>query len=178
LPEALFLGALALVAQYYSAKFILLRLSGITPDLGFHLARLSRNWFIPFVLTIHVVMSAYWFSGFPYDNVCEDVQNGGYQYCNQNLFGSHIFPPLPRFQPEGKHWMTDSQELLTSLYSWTSVAVIAIGAMIVLRNVVVPSIEALFRSTYVVRWGKRKRGCLNVAAMPVIISLLLLLLFV
>jgi hypothetical protein len=154
LPEALFLGAFALVAQYYSAKFFLLRLSGIAPDLGFQLARLSRNWFIPLVLAVHVVMSAYWFSGFPYDHICDDEQDGGYQYCNQNLFGSHIFPPLPRFQPDGEHWMTESQELLTSLYSWTAVAVIAIGGMVVSRNVAFPAIEALFRSTYVVRWGK------------------------
>lgn len=156
LPEALFLGALALVAQYYSAKFTLLRLSGIAPDLGFHLARVSRNWFIPFVGIAHVIMSAYWWSGYPYDNVCEDEQNGGYQYCNQNLYGARMFPPFPRFQPEGQHWMTDSQEVLASLYGWATVVVLAIGVAVVLRNVVLPFIEGLFRSTYEVSW---RNGC-------------------
>jgi hypothetical protein len=151
LPEALFLASLALVAQYYSAKFILLRLSGIAPDLGFHLARTSRNWFIPFVLISHVIMSAYWWSGFPYDNVCENEQTGGYQYCNQNLYSARIFPPLPRFQTEGNHWMTQNQEVLTSLYSWTSVVVLTLGLAEILRNVVMPNLERLFRSTYTVR---------------------------
>lgn len=155
LPEALFLGALALVAQYYSAKFILLRLSGIAPDLGFHLARTSRNWFIPFVLIAHVSMSAYWWSGFPYDDVCKDEENGGYKYCNQNLYGQRLFPPLPRFQPSGLRWMTDSQEILTSLYSWTAVVVIAFASFEVLRNVVIPRCEGLIRSTYVVRFHTR-----------------------
>ena len=148
LPEALLLGAAALVAQYYAAKFILLRLSGIPPDLGFHMARLTRYWFIPFVLGAHVFMSAYWWSGYPYDNVCEDEDNGGYMYCNQNLYGMKIFPPLPRFQPNGQHWMTDGQELVTSLYAWTSLAMICCGIAMFWRNMVMPSVRGLFGSTY------------------------------
>ncbi|KAL3924069.1 MAG: hypothetical protein SGILL_001273 [Bacillariaceae sp.] len=148
LPEALLLGAMALVAQYYAAKFILLRLSGIPPDLGFHIARLTRYWFVPFVLGSHVFMSAYWWSGYPYDNVCEDEENGGYVYCNQNLYGQRIFPPLPRFQPNGQHWMSDSQEIVTSMYAWTSVAMICLGVAAFWRNMVMPCIQGIFHSTY------------------------------
>jgi hypothetical protein len=148
LPEALLLGAAALVAQYIAAKFFLLRLSGIPPDLGFHMSRLTRYWFVPFVLGAHVFMSAYWWSGYPYDNVCIDEENEGYKYCNQNLYGMRIFPPLPRFQPDGQHWMTDSQELVTSLYAWTSLAMICCGVALFCRNMVLPTIQSLFYSTY------------------------------
>lgn len=139
---------MALVAQYYAAKFILLRVSGIPPDLGFHLARTTRNWFMPFVLAAHVIMSAYWWSGYPYDNVCEDNENGGYKFCDQNLYGARVFPPLPRFQSDGNRWMTEDQELLTRLYSWLSVVVIAAGVGVMVRNIILPSIHGLFRSTY------------------------------
>jgi len=152
LPEALFLGSMALLAQYAVGKFSLLRLCGPTPDVGFHLARLSRNYFIPTVLITHVVMSAYWWSGYPYDSICEnnnDNGEGGYSYCNQNMYGSNIFPPLPRFQPEDAKWMTESQATLTSLYGWTSVVVLLIAAYTFLRYKVIPWIRSLYESTYV-----------------------------
>lgn len=154
LPESLFLGSLALLAQYYVGKFSLFRLCGPPPHIGFHLSRLSRNYFIPTILVTHVVMSAYWWSGYPYDSVCESdsesdsESEGGYSYCNQNFFGSRIFLPLPRFQPEGAKWMTESQETLTSLYGWTSVVVMVIAFYAFIRNNVIPFFRSLYESTY------------------------------
>ena len=58
LPESLFLGAIALLAHYWSGKFCLLRLWRATPDIGPHLARVSRNYFFSTTLIVHVVMSA------------------------------------------------------------------------------------------------------------------------
>lgn len=147
LPESLFLGSMALLAQYHVGKFALLRLCGPTPDVGFHLARFSRNFFFPVILVTHVTMSAYWWSGYPYDQVCEDG-DGGYFYCNQNFFKSRTFPPLPRFQPEGAEWMTEGQETLTSMYGWTSVLVILIASFQFLRINVIPWVCSLYESTY------------------------------
>ena len=155
LPEAFLLGALALLAQFCVGKFALLRLCGHTPDVGFYLARLSRNYFIPFVLVTHVVMSAYWWSGYPYDNVCAH-DDGGYSYCNQNFWSARVFPPLPRFQPEDTKWMSESQEKLTSLYGWTSVVVLLLATAAFLRNIVFPKIRALYESTYEVSNGSLK----------------------
>jgi hypothetical protein len=164
LPEAFFLGALALVAQYFVGKFALLRLCGPCPDIGFHLSRLSRNYFFPFLFTSHVVMSAYWWSGYPYDNVCQtndntsnngdDDDGGGYSYsfCNQNFYSQGVFPPLPRFQSMmGARWMTASQEVITGLYGWTSVWVLAVGFVFFLGNCVIPRIRSIYESTYEVR---------------------------
>jgi hypothetical protein len=154
LPEAFLLGALALLAQFFVGKFALLRLCGPTADVGFYLSRLSRNYFIPFILITHVVMSAYWWSGYPYDNVCAN-EGGGYSYCNQNFWSAGVFPPLPRFQPKNAKWMSDSQEKLTSLYGWTSVVVLLISVAAFLRNVIIPKIRALYENTYEVSTAKK-----------------------
>jgi hypothetical protein len=161
LPEAFFLGALALLAQYYVGKFALLRLCGPGPDIGFHLSRLSRNYFFPFLFTSHVVMSAYWWSGYPYDNVCRANINDGdddvggayaYTFCNQNFYSQGVFPPLPRFQAMmGARWMSASQEVLTALYGWTSVCVLVVGFVFFLGNSVIPRIRSIYESTYEVR---------------------------
>ena len=143
---------MALLAQYYAGKFSLLRLCGPTADIGFHLSRLSRNYFTPIVLVTHVVMSAYWWSGYPYDNVCENGEGSDadaeYSYCNQNFYGAMVFPPLPRFQLDGAKWMTDSQETLTSLYCWTGLVVILITIGAFLRNTVIPWVQGFYTSTY------------------------------
>lgn len=147
LPEAFFLGAMALLAQYIAGKFCVLRLCGPTPDIGFHLARMSRNFFIPLILIAHFVRCSYWWSGYPYDNVCEG-SDGGYVYCNQNLFRAGVFPALPRFQPETVHWMSQSQEMLTNLYGWTSVVVVLVATGMALWHMVLPFVQGLYESTY------------------------------
>ncbi len=48
-----------------------------------------------------------------------------YKYCNQNFLSLHVFPPLPIFQPEYGQWMTQEQVRVTTIYGWTSVAVIS-----------------------------------------------------
>jgi len=52
-----------------------------------------------------------------------------WKYCNQNFFSrtyENSFPALPIFQEPGSEWMTPSQERLTTIYGWTSVAFIAL----------------------------------------------------
>jgi hypothetical protein len=146
LPQSLFLGSIALVAHFWSGKFCLLRLWRATPDIGPHLARVSRNYFFSTSLLVHVIMSAYFWSGYPYDNVCE--VDGVYQYCKQDMLRSRIFPPLPSFQPDGMTWMSQSQATLTSLYGYTSLVLVAVAIFVILKELLLPFIEGLFRSTY------------------------------
>lgn len=172
LPEAFLLAASALLVQFCVSKFMLLRLCGYTPDVGFYLSRLSRNFFIPFVLVAHVVMSAYWWSGYPYDNVCAN-DNGGYSYCNQNFWSAGVFPPLPKFQPEDTRWMSESQALLTSLYSWASVVVLFLAFVAFLRNILIPRIQAIYESTYEVGIEKTFTIVGEIFCLPVSFPLLL-----
>lgn len=81
---------------------------------------------------------------------CETAnENGGFQSCDQDFFRALIFPPLPRFQEQlGGKWMTSSQETITSLYSWTSVAVVLLGVGFFAKNVAAPAVQSIYESTY------------------------------
>ena len=146
LPESLYLGAIALLAHFWSGKFCLLRIWRPSPDIGPHLGRLSRNSFFPSALLAHVIMSAYFWSGYPYDNVCN--VDGEYQYCNQDMFRSGIFPPLPRFQPQNAEWMSESQSILVSLYSYTAILMVLMALYFGISQLLIPAVESVFRSSY------------------------------
>ena len=147
LPSSLFLGAIALLIHFAVAKFCILRIWRPSPDVGASLSGLSRNYFFSMALLIHIVMSAYWWSGYPFDNLCFRWNNN-YQFCNQDFLRSGIFPPLPQFQPENAEWMSESQAKITSLYSWTAIIMILVGVILFLKENVVPYIESIFKSTY------------------------------
>ena len=53
-----------------------------------------------------------------------------YEYCRQDFFRYQndiwTFPFIPQFQIFGEEWMSDSQERVTTLFGWTSVAVIGL----------------------------------------------------
>ncbi len=145
LPESYFLGAIACFIHYLLAKFCLLRMWRKAPDIGKDLGRLSRNVFLTTSCLVHLLASAYFWSGFPYDFVCGDDDNG-YEFCNQDMFGTRLIP-LPRFQKE-VNWMTPSQEKITSLYGWTGIIGLVIGLSFLLKNVIYHGIGSIFRSTY------------------------------
>ena len=147
-PGALFLGSLALLIQFASSKFCLLRQWQAAPDVGNDLARLSRNYFFPMAKIAHVVMSAYWWSGYPYDQVCgRESDDSDIFYCSQDLFRQGLLP-LPRYQPDGSKWMTDSQEIITALYGWTGIVFMACAAVFVAKKIFWSCIAGLFVSTY------------------------------
>ena len=148
LPESLFLGSLALLAQYHVGKYALLRLCSAAPDVGFYLARFNRGFFYPVTLITHMIMSAYWWSGYPYDQVCQNNYDGGYMYCNQDFWKSRVFPPLPRFQPNNWRWMTEEQQTVTSLYGWTSLVAVLLAFLHFVKNNVLPWILSIYESTY------------------------------
>merc|ERR1719254_133922 len=87
-------------------------------------------------------MSSYYWSGFPYDNICEDgivnetyvglhsinktsltpseyltihQNQTSYKFCEQNLLKKHAFPALSRYQGENQ-WMTKDQEFITDIF--------------------------------------------------------------
>ncbi|KAL7563221.1 hypothetical protein ACA910_014494 [Epithemia clementina (nom. ined.)] len=146
LPSSLFLGSFALITHFVVAKFCMLRMWRPSPDVGASLSRLSRNYFFTMALLIHIIMSAYWWSGYPFDNLCEG--DNGYYFCNQDFLRSGIFPPLPKMQPDGDKWMTKSQETITSLYAWTAFVILFIGIALLIKENIFPYIVSIFKSTY------------------------------
>ena len=154
LPQSLFLGAAALLVHYVVGKFCLLRMWRPSPDIGPGLSRLSRNYFFSAALLIHIIMCSYWWSGYPYDNICYDQGDDGQYYtksCNQDFLRSGVFPPLPRFQPEGASWMTESQAKITSLYGWTALVMVSAGVLVFFKEVLYPCFEYIFMNAYEVR---------------------------
>ena len=150
LPETYFLGSLACFIHFFFGKFCLLRMWRKAPDIGKDLARLSRNSFFTTSFLVHLLASAYFWSGFPYDFVCEsdsdDDDGDYYQFCNQDLFGSRLLP-LPRYQEEAK-WMSPSQELITSLYGWSGFVLLFVCFTFFIRNAMIPLVSSIFYSTY------------------------------
>lgn len=94
----------------------------------------------------HVIMSAYFWSGYPYDQVCE--VEGEYVSCNQDMIRYWVFPPFPQFQPSDSKWMTSSQEILVSLYCYLTVAVVFGGTIAFLNQALLPVLKSIFQSAY------------------------------
>lgn len=169
-PGAFFWCAFALQVIYYLDKFSLMRTWKRVPKLGSTISQFNRRYFLPLSIVAMAVFSSYYWSGFPFDNLCEsesqrlasnyigdhsiavyaketvgDIlasiqgQNVSapvveryvnvsalegatvYNYCLQDYLrtkGRQTFPFIPIFQPEGEEWMTDDQELVTTIYGW------------------------------------------------------------
>mmetsp|Transcript_40564 Transcript_40564/g.62421 ORF Transcript_40564/g.62421 Transcript_40564/m.62421 type:complete len:1082 (-) Transcript_40564:80-3325(-) len=71
-PGAFFMGSIALFAVYFTDRFSLMRTWSRSPQVGSQIADFARNYFTPIALVLMAVMSAYFWSGFPYDSLCED----------------------------------------------------------------------------------------------------------
>lgn len=127
-----------------------MRIWADSPLLGAEVAKFSRTYFFSGAVLAYAIISAYAWAGFPYDNVClpnepasaattgmKDVQFGNGElgtinltqesvvvFCDQSWrgFNGFLFPPTADKQPDNSRWMTDSQESLTNIYGYTSLA--------------------------------------------------------
>ena len=150
-PSVFFLCAITLFVNFFVDKFCLMRTWKPSPLLGSSIASFSRVYTMNIAIVVLAFVSSYFYSGFPYDNLCaENVSHsayygtwrvtdgkGGdsdaviepgmrsYHFCNQFLGGTS-FPALPTAQPSGSTWMTPEQEQLTSIYGWVSVGVVGL----------------------------------------------------
>jgi len=124
----------SLIFNFLVDRYCILRLWKSHPATGTQVATISLKFMLVTVLA-HSVMSAYWWSGFPFDNLCltldggeggaasQTVQttlgqvvtaSGTYSYCDQDLLKNWKFPALPEFQGEHQ-WMTSEQATLVSI---------------------------------------------------------------
>jgi len=120
-----------------------------------------------------VLVSAYAWAQFPYDNLCDPVNpentgyNGVYTYidqegeaqqvtveqdtpvvfCNQNWweYEGFFFPPTSGVQPEGLRWMRGTQEQLADIYGWSSVAAVVIFVVGFFGNAITRFLLSWFR---------------------------------
>ncbi|KAL3827557.1 hypothetical protein ACHAXA_002054 [Cyclostephanos tholiformis] len=170
-PSAFFLCALTLFVNFFVDKFCLLRMWKPSPMLGASIASFSRIYLMSTAIGIMAVVSSYFYSGFPFDNLCaENVSHSAYygtwkitdgegqdstaliepgvrsyHFCDQFLAPS--FPALPEAQPSGSTWMTAEQEQLTIIFGWVSVGVVGLIGMVFLFRMLL-SIKTLFNTSH------------------------------
>jgi hypothetical protein len=69
-PGALFMCAFALFINYFTDRFSLMRSWKRPPHLGTRISKFSRRYFFSLAILAMAVMSSYYWSGFPFDNLC------------------------------------------------------------------------------------------------------------
>jgi hypothetical protein len=86
-PGSFFLCAFSLGIKYHVDKFCLMRSWKKAPQLGTKISRFSRRYFFTIAIAVMAIISSYYWSGFPYDNICENSS------INATYLGSYtIFP--------------------------------------------------------------------------------------
>mmetsp|Transcript_13898 Transcript_13898/g.28341 ORF Transcript_13898/g.28341 Transcript_13898/m.28341 type:complete len:1352 (-) Transcript_13898:32-4087(-) len=153
-PSIFFICAVTLFINFYVDKFSIMRMWKPAPMVGASIAKFSRVYFMTTSVAALAIVSSYWLSGFPYDNLCADntshsayygnwqVTDGNgqtssavvepnqrsYHFCNQYIGpGQNFkFPVSPDAQPSGSKWMTSSQEQLVGIYGIVSAVVLGL----------------------------------------------------
>lgn len=116
-PAGFLMGAFALFVNYFTDRFSLMRTWKRSPPLGPGISEFSRRYFVTASFLAMAVLSSYFWSAFPFDNLCENEQtlqppfelsqwnltryfsnetftvnvakgNNTYRFCNQDMFRS------------------------------------------------------------------------------------------
>lgn len=69
-PCSLFLCSFALLVNFFTDRFSLMRTWKRAPMLGNTISQFSRKYFFSTALVAMAIVSSYAWSGFPYDNLC------------------------------------------------------------------------------------------------------------
>lgn len=154
-----------------------MRIWGPAPSIGSELASFSRRYFFSGAMLAFVLVSAYAWAQFPYDNLCDPdeqrrtygmagtyayrdnngiiksttvAQDWAVEYCCQAWLCSVVFPfpPTSRLQPPGTAWMDESQETLTGIYGWTSVVALVAFVVIFFGSAITRFFLSWFQGVY------------------------------
>lgn len=171
-PGAFFLCATTLFVSFYVDKFSLMRTWKPAPMLGPYVAMFSRIYLMSSAIAAMGIVSSYWYSGFPFDNLCSEnishsayygnwiitdgegqestavIEPGmrSYYFCNQFIGPGPQFS-FPAIPPSGAIWMTSEQMQLTEIYGWVSVGVLALFGLFLLYRLL-RSVKHLFGTSH------------------------------
>jgi hypothetical protein len=97
-PGALLMCALALFINYFFDRFALMRTWKRAPKLGAKISEFGRRYFFSIAILAMAVLSSYYWSAFPFDNLCvvEDATVG----TNSTYGGDWIVSPLDTKLPQ------------------------------------------------------------------------------
>lgn len=71
-PCTLFLCSFALLVNFFTDRFSLMRTWKRAPALGTSISKFSRKYFFSTAIIAMAIVSSYYWSGFPFDNVCSE----------------------------------------------------------------------------------------------------------
>jgi hypothetical protein len=158
-PLGLLLASVALMANYYTDRFSLMRSWQRAPRVGTEISNISLNYFFSTSLFFLALMSSFYWSAFPFDNLCPtdqvlnpadsgtyDISKEGitvsvtvdnstevWRFCNQDFILRPGGPDFPFIYREGVpgfgEWMSPDQKFLSRLFGWTSVGFIALVSL-------------------------------------------------
>lgn len=139
-PAAFFMCSFSLFIKYFVDRFCLMRTWKRAPHLGTKISKVSRKYFFSVAIGVMAIISSYYWSGFPYDNICPNdnaidpayvgeikvislgagqprVQNFtsddvSYGFCNQNFLARGSGFTFP-FVPTATSETTDPDEWMT-----------------------------------------------------------------
>lgn len=89
-PMSFFLCAISLTLKYFVDRFTLLRSWKRASAIGRSISSISRNYFITLSIIVMVVNASYFWTGFPFDNLCEVENSAG---ISNSLFGTFTLEP-------------------------------------------------------------------------------------
>ena len=133
LPTGVFFAALSLAINYWTDKYMLLRRWKAVPPSDKTLAEFSRNGIMA-GLFMHLVMSAIFFAGWPWDSACRTA-DGRFFQCDKgtgefsrtappNLVSLDVFRLyIPAIE---KAWMAPEQQAVVMLFHEAMVAFVAV----------------------------------------------------
>jgi hypothetical protein len=88
-PGALFMCAFALLINYFVDRCSLMRTWKRQPHLGTKISEVSRRYFFAVAIVALAILSSYYWSAFPFDNLC-----AGNTTVNETYAGSWIVTPV------------------------------------------------------------------------------------
>ena len=74
-PGAFFMCAFALFINYFVDRFSLMRTWKRAPLLGTRISEFSRRYFFSTAVAAMALVSSYYWSGFPFDNLCDNGES-------------------------------------------------------------------------------------------------------
>jgi len=157
---------------YWRDKFLIMRSWQPAPGLGSEMAQMTKVYFYICIIFLSV-MSSYWLSGFPFDNLClcddnpDDNPEGSgcdttkeypeidkpnynntkiYYYCKQDLLRSSF--AFPASTSKDVDWMTPNQKVLVDVFGWLSLCVVCILAYVIMGSTIIEFFTKKKKSTY------------------------------
>lgn len=82
-PAALFLCSFSLLVNYFTDRFSLMRTWKRSPHLGTKISQFSRRYFFSLAIVAMALLSSYYWSAFPFDNLCVDKTSINNTYAGE-----------------------------------------------------------------------------------------------